>query len=107
MIVTGDQQHSFVQHVIKLEVMGQCQWYAFGHTTEHDRGAGNAKWRLSLDPLDDVLGALIRGRKPSWIACCVSEYAPEMIACEAMIVAKVARKDAAFAMVVGAHDQDP
>ena len=32
----------------------------------------------------------MRGRKPSWIACWVNEYAPEMIACEAMMVATVA-----------------
>ena len=32
----------------------------------------------------------MRGRKPSWIACWVSENAPEMIACEAMMVASVA-----------------
>ncbi len=28
-----------------------------------------------------------RGKKPSWIACWVNEYAPEMIAWEAMTVA--------------------
>jgi hypothetical protein len=27
----------------------------------------------------------MRGKKPSWIACWVNEYAPEMIAWEAMI----------------------
>ena len=32
----------------------------------------------------------IRGRKPSWIDCCVSENTPEMIACEAITVARVA-----------------
>ena len=31
----------------------------------------------------------MRGRKPSWIACWVSEYTPEMIDCEAMTVATV------------------
>ncbi len=30
-----------------------------------------------------------RGKKPSWIACRVSENAPEMRACDAMIVAIV------------------
>ncbi len=29
----------------------------------------------------------MRGRKPSWIDCWVSENAPEMIACEAITVA--------------------
>jgi hypothetical protein len=33
----------------------------------------------------------MRGKKPSWIACWVSEYAPEMIDCEAMMVAMVAK----------------
>ena len=33
----------------------------------------------------------MRGRKPSWIACCVSEKTPEMIACEAMKAASVAK----------------
>ena len=32
----------------------------------------------------------MRGRKPSWIACFVIEYVPEMTACEAMTVAAVA-----------------
>ena len=32
-----------------------------------------------------------RGQYPSWMACCVSENAPEMSACDAMIAAAVAR----------------
>ena len=32
----------------------------------------------------------MRGRKPSWTACWVSENAPEMMACEAITVAAVA-----------------
>ena len=32
----------------------------------------------------------MRGRKPSWIDCWVSENTPEMIACEAITVATVA-----------------
>ena len=32
----------------------------------------------------------MRGRKPSWIDCWVSENTPEMIACEAITVASVA-----------------
>ena len=32
----------------------------------------------------------MRGRNPSWIDCRVREYAPEMIACDAMMVAIVA-----------------
>ena len=31
-----------------------------------------------------------RGRKPSWIACLVTEKAPEITACEAITVATVA-----------------
>jgi hypothetical protein len=34
----------------------------------------------------------MRGRKPSWTACCVSENAPEMIACDAITVATVASR---------------
>ena len=34
---------------------------------------------------------MMRGRKPSRTACLVTENAPEMTACEAMIVATVAR----------------
>ena len=33
---------------------------------------------------------LRRGRKPSWMACRVTENAPEITACEAMRVATVA-----------------
>jgi len=33
----------------------------------------------------------MRGRKPSWIACCVSENTPEIIACDAITVATVAK----------------
>ena len=33
---------------------------------------------------------VMRGRKPSCIACLVSEYAPEITACEAITVAMVA-----------------
>ncbi len=33
----------------------------------------------------------MRGAKPSWTACRVSEKTPEMTACEAMTVAIVAR----------------
>jgi hypothetical protein len=32
----------------------------------------------------------MRGRKPSWIACWVREYAPEIMDCEAITVATVA-----------------
>ena len=32
----------------------------------------------------------MRGRKPSWIACCVIENAPEITACDAITVATVA-----------------
>ena len=34
---------------------------------------------------------LKRGEYPSWIACCVIEKAPEMIACDAMTAAVVER----------------
>ena len=43
----------------------------------------------------------MRGRKPSWIACWVSEKAPEMMACEAMIVAAVASTDQGIVRPVG------
>jgi hypothetical protein len=36
---------------------------------------------------DDVCSMSRRGAYPSWIACCVSENAPEISACEAMIAA--------------------
>ena len=62
---------------------------------EHERGD-----RREDPPVDDRhvdladLGARVedvsRGRKPSWIAWRVTENAPEMTACEAMIAATVA-----------------
>ncbi len=33
----------------------------------------------------------MRGRKPSWMACWVSENTPVMMACDAITVAMVAR----------------
>lgn len=33
---------------------------------------------------------VMRGMKPSWIACCVTEKAPEITACEAMTAARLA-----------------
>ena len=43
----------------------------------------------------------MRGRKPSWIACLVIEYAPEMTACDAMIAASVASTIAGPTMLDG------
>ena len=48
-----------------------------------------------------VWSTCARGRKPSWIACWVSEYAPEMIACDAMTVASVAKSDQRIMRPVG------
>ena len=41
--------------------------------------------------VSEVWRTAMRGRYPSWIACCVIEYAPEIVAWEAMTVAAVAR----------------
>ena len=44
----------------------------------------------------DVCRIVIRGRKPSWITCWVTENAPEITACEAITVATVASTTIAF-----------
>jgi len=38
----------------------------------------------------EVCRIVIRGSSPSWMACRVIEYAPEMVACDAITVAAVA-----------------
>ena len=43
----------------------------------------------------------MRGRKPSWIDCWVSENTPEMIACDAITVATVAKRDERIVQPVG------
>ena len=52
-----------------------------------DRGAPVRGWP---NVLAEVCTMFMRGRKPSWIACRVIEYAPEMVAWEAITVAAVA-----------------
>ena len=44
----------------------------------------------------EVCLIVIRGRKPSWITCWVTENAPEITACEAITVATVASTTIAF-----------
>ena len=44
----------------------------------------------------------MRGQKPSWIACRVSENAPEITACDAMIVATVAMTTTGYSAHSGA-----
>ena len=39
---------------------------------------------------------MTRGNIPSWMACCVSENAPLMRACDAITVASVARATSAY-----------
>ncbi len=43
----------------------------------------------------------MRGRKPSCMACLVSEYAPEITACEAITEARVARITAGASQALG------
>ena len=43
----------------------------------------------------------MRGRRPSWIACLVIEYAPEIMACEAITVAAVASTTAGISSACG------
>jgi hypothetical protein len=44
-----------------------------------------------------------RGRKPSWIACWVTEKAPEITACDAITVASVASTTIGKAAQLGAR----
>ena len=55
-----------------------------------------------VDLADDALRGVaddMRGRKPSWITCWVTENAPEMTAWEAITVATVASTTIAFCPV--------
>ena len=51
----GNKQQLFVQDVVVPQVLGKRQRDARGHAAQHDGGAGNAKRRIGLDPLNQLL----------------------------------------------------